>query len=150
MNREKIDNDKLCSKNIILENLIIKKDNQLAVFRKKFDKFFEKDEYNCFIIEKEIYVLEPHSSINHINNELLRYKDAFEKLSLHVTETKANLSKYEKIVSTQILEIAKLNAYLKENRNLSPNTTTLANKDEVYTGAIKSTQNSIKIYNIRR
>lgn len=124
-----------------MENLLIKKDNQLSIFKRKIDKFFEKDDYNCLNIEKEIYVLEPHASINQINNELLCYKEAYEKLNQHIAETKANVTKYEKIVSEQQLEISKLKGYLKENRNLSPNTTTLANKYEVQLG-IKSTLNS--------
>jgi hypothetical protein len=137
--REKHEKEKIISKNLVLENQIIKKDNQITIYKKKIDKFYEKDEYNIINVEKEIYVSDPNSAVVKINDELLCYKEAYDKLTKQLSENKANLNKYEKIVSEQQLEITKLRELLKEFRSLSPNTITNPNKDELKTPNLKIT-----------
>ena len=95
LNREKEQNETLKTQIFILEQTNKKKDNIIAIQKKKIDS--QKDDEYAFI-EKEIYILDPSQAILQINDELLLYKQIYENLSSSIRETKESMKRYEEMI----------------------------------------------------
>lgn len=84
--------EKIKSKNFILENVLIKKNNIIDSLKRKRDKLNDSN----FDNEKETFVIEPTKAINILNNELLIYSESYESLNKHFTELKDVVDTYSK------------------------------------------------------
>ena len=123
-----------------MENQIVKKENQIAVYKKKIEKFLEKDDGDFVNIEREIYITDPNLAFNYIYDELYCYKHAYEKMSRNYEEVSFNLNRYKKTVYENQIEISKLKEMLKETRSASLNNFALQNRDICLTPTLKSSK----------
>ena len=78
-----------------MDNALIKKENIIFALKKKVAKLTENDKTEY---EKEIFVIEPSSSVNAIHDELLLYKQIYETLTKHIKDLKRSIDNYEKLV----------------------------------------------------
>ena len=118
--------DSLKDKIFILENTIIKKENQIAILNNQirkmqeeessknkmnFDNTFsdeEKKEKNEDNQKIEVYVIDPTMSVNLIQDDLTLYKQAYENALLKIKEGSSSLEKSEKIIEQLKNEIYKM------------------------------------------
>ena len=79
----------------MVEQLLQKKENIINRYRTKISLYKNGYIYN----QREIYVTNPSKLINQINNELLTYKEMYEKASEMFKDSRIVIEKYE----TQII-----------------------------------------------
>ena len=102
----KEENESLKTKNFVLEQTLVKKDN--IINHQKCKLNLAKNNYNY--TPREIYVTNPSKIINQMNDELCIYKELSEKKAEVLLETRAILEKYEK----QLVDLQNENQLLRQ------------------------------------
>lgn len=122
MEKVREDNDKLCNKIFVLENIVVKKDILIESYIRKLSKVNNKSTLNTSTQEnvstqndKEVYVVDPSKIANALHDEVEMYKTIYEKLSLQVKEMQTTISKLDKTNSDYETQISKLKQDLKLN-----------------------------------
>lgn len=95
----------LQNKIFILENAIIKKDNLIINLNKKLNKMYDKYEIEVNEIEREVYIIEPNTSINLIHDDLMLYKQAYENLMQHIKENTNKIKTYEQEIKVNYINL---------------------------------------------
>ena len=85
------ENEHLKTKIFMVEQLLQKKENIINRYRTKISLYKNGYIYN----QREIYVTNPSKLINQINNELLTYKEMYEKTSEMLKDSRTVIEKYE-------------------------------------------------------
>ena len=148
MNFYRDENEKLKNKLFLIDNVIIKKDNIIQGLRKKLES----------INDCEIYVTEPSKILMQMNDELLMYKDIYNKLMNSLNNNRISIARYERIVHDLQLENTKLTSELnmhnklrleelKENLDATPKTTVRLNSHNNVETVINKSDNTPN-YNI--
>ena len=102
----KEENEHLKTKLFMMEQMLQKKENIINRNRTKLSLYKNGFVYN----QREIYVTNPSKLINQINNELLSYKDMYEKANDMLRDSRLVIEKYEK----QIIELQNENQLLRQ------------------------------------
>lgn len=104
-NQLKEENTNTLSKLFLLEQELIKKNNVIAVLKKRIQKENPDD--------REIYIIEPSQAVVQINDELLSYKEHFEKTLSNIKKNQLRLKKYDNMISSLRDENYKLKTQFK-------------------------------------
>ena len=105
-NQIKEENEHLKIKVFMLEQILQKKENIINRNKTKLSLYKNGFIYN----QREIYVTNPSRIINEINNELLRYKNMFEKSNNLLKDSRLVINRYE----NQIIELQNENQLLRQ------------------------------------
>ena len=100
------ENEHLKTKIFLVEQLLQKKENIISRYKTKINQYKNGFIYN----QREIYVTNPSKLINQINNELLTYKEMYEKASEMIKDSRIVIEKYE----TQIIGLQNENQSLRQ------------------------------------
>ena len=106
LSQTKEENESLKTKNFVLEQTLLKKDN--IINHQKCRLNLVKNNYNC--TPSEIYVTNPNKLINQMNDQLCTYKELSEKKAVILQETRTILEKYEK----QLVDLQNENQLLRQ------------------------------------
>lgn len=112
INKEQVKNESLNSRLFVVENELLKKKSEVDLLRQKLSKIKKLDE--LFLFVNEVYVCNPSTSILAINDELLVYKEAYNKMMDSYKEFKCNILKYQRLIQEMKAEIFSLKSKLKE------------------------------------
>lgn len=110
--KEKSKKELLNSKIFVLENEILKRKYENDLLRDKLSKIKKLDE--IFLFVNEVYVCNPSSSLLALNDELLVYKEAYNKIIDSYKSLQCNILKYQRIIQEMKIEIHSLKLKLKE------------------------------------
>lgn len=105
------ENENLKSKVFVLENQIIKKNNQLFHYKDRYEKLFNTE---SIIVERELLVSDPALSLSFIHQELAYYKESYKSLSAYSNCLKNSLFTTEKTNNRIMDENTNLKLFIRQ------------------------------------
>lgn len=118
ISKEKNRNELLYSKIFVLENEIVKRKSESDLLKEKLSKIKKLDE--IFLFVNEVFVCNPSSSLLAINDELIVYKEAYNKIIESYKTHQCNILKYQRIIQEMKIEIHSLKSKIKEKEPEKP------------------------------